>query len=126
MKESVRMKRTILAGLAIALGATCLMAQVNHKSRVKPKPYNAMINAAQSRRQRCHHQGRGRPALKVCRHVFKVAALNMEASAYHRKGDDDHAQVYAEQALQADPKDYQAPLLDRRNHRAAHARERSR
>jgi tetratricopeptide (TPR) repeat protein len=35
----------------------------------------------------------------------------MESSAYHRKGDDDHAQVYAEQVLQADPKDYQAPLL---------------
>src|SRR5580693_1844121 len=53
------MKRTILAGLAIALGATCVMAQITVKS----------------------------------------------------KGDDDHAQVYAEQVLQADPKDYQSPLL---------------
>ncbi len=43
--------------------------------------------------------------------VFKATALNMEAAAYHQKGDDDHAQVYAEQAVQVDPKDYQAPLL---------------
>jgi tetratricopeptide (TPR) repeat protein len=43
--------------------------------------------------------------------VYKAPALDLEAGAYHKKGDDDHAQVYAEQAIQADPKDYQAPLL---------------
>ncbi len=44
------MKRTILAGLAIALGATGLMAQLKPKSKGEAEAYNAMINAARSRR----------------------------------------------------------------------------
>jgi len=105
------MKRTILAGLAIALGATCLMAQVTVKSKGEGEAINALINAARTGDNDATIKAADDLLSKYADTQYKVAALNMEASAYHRKGDDDHAQVYAEQVLQADPKDYQAPLL---------------
>jgi tetratricopeptide (TPR) repeat protein len=42
---------------------------------------------------------------------FKATALYMEADAYMRKGDNDKAIVFAEQAVDADPKNYQALVL---------------
>jgi tetratricopeptide (TPR) repeat protein len=42
---------------------------------------------------------------------FKGLALFMEADAYLRKGDNDKAIVFAEQAIEADPKNYQALVL---------------
>lgn len=105
------MKRTILAGLVLALGATGLMAQLKPKSKGEAEAYNAMINAAKSGDKDSTIKAADDLVSKYSDTVFKVAALDMEANAYHQKGDDDHAQVYAEQALEADPKDYQAPLL---------------
>ena len=43
--------------------------------------------------------------------VFKSFALELEAEAYQQKGDNTKAIVYAEQALQADPKNYDADNL---------------
>src|SRR5580700_886141 len=105
------MKRTILAGLAIALGATCLMAQVKVKSKGEADAINALLNAAKSGDNDATIKAADDLITKYSDTAYKVTALNMESSAYHRKGDDDHAQVYAEQVLVADPKDYQAPLL---------------
>jgi tetratricopeptide (TPR) repeat protein len=105
------MKRTILAGLAIAFGATCLVAQVTVKSKGESEAINALLTAARSGDNDATIKAADDLLTKYADTAYKVAALNMEASAYHRKGDDDHAQVYAEQVLQADPKDYQAPLL---------------
>jgi tetratricopeptide (TPR) repeat protein len=105
------MKRTILAGLVLALGASGLMAQLKPKSKGEADAYNAMITAAKSGDNDATIKAADDLLSKYSDTVFKVTALNMEANAYHQKGDDDHAQVYAEQVLQADPKDYQAPLL---------------
>jgi tetratricopeptide (TPR) repeat protein len=105
------MKRTILAGLAIALGATSLMAQVTVKSKGEGEAINALLAAARTGDNDATIKAADDLLSKYADTQFKVTALNMEASAYHRKNDDDHAQVYAEQVLQADPKDYQAPLL---------------
>ena len=105
------MKRTILAGLAIALGATGLMAQVKVKSKGEADAINALLTAAKSGDNDATIKAADDLVTKYADTGYKVTALNMESSAYHRKGDDDHAQVYAEQALVADPKDYQAPLL---------------
>jgi tetratricopeptide (TPR) repeat protein len=105
------MKRTILAGLAIALGATGLTAQLTVKSKGEAEAIKTLQTAATSGDNDAIIKAADDLLSKYADTAFKPYALNMEASAYHRKGDDDHAQVYAEQALQADPKDYQAPLL---------------
>ena len=39
---------------------------------------------------------------------FKEIALYIEADAYQQKGDPDKAQIYAERALEANPKNFQA------------------
>jgi tetratricopeptide (TPR) repeat protein len=106
------MKRTILVGLSIALlGASSLMAQLKPKSKAEAEAYNALIKAAQTGDPDATIKAADDLVSKFGDTVFKATALDMEASAYRRKGDDDRAQVYAEQVLQADPKDYQAPLL---------------
>jgi tetratricopeptide (TPR) repeat protein len=42
---------------------------------------------------------------------FKETALILEANAYKMKGDNDRAEVYAEQVLQVNPKSFQASLM---------------
>src|SRR5580658_6645210 len=105
------MKRTILAGIAVALGATALMAQIKPKSKAEADAINALLTAAKGGDNDATIKAADDLLTKYSDTGYKVPALNLEANAYHRKQDDDHAQVYAEQALQADPKDYQAPLL---------------
>jgi len=43
--------------------------------------------------------------------TFKDSALMFEADAYQRKGDPEKAQIFAEQALAANPKNFQASTL---------------
>jgi tetratricopeptide (TPR) repeat protein len=105
------MKSTILAGLAIAFGATALMAQLQVKSKGEAEAINALLTAARNGDNDATIKAADDLLTKYADTAYKVTALNMEANAYHRKGDDDHAQVYAEQVMAADPKDYQAPLL---------------
>lgn len=105
------MKRTILAGLVLALGATGLMAQFKPKSKGEADAYNALIKAAQSGDYDATIKAADDLISKYADTTVKASALDLEAQAYYKKGDVDHAQVYAEQVMQLDPKDYQAPLL---------------
>jgi tetratricopeptide (TPR) repeat protein len=105
------MKRTILAGFALmTLSAACLMAQ-KPKSKAELDAINAMIVAAQSNDNDATIKAADDLLTKFKDTEFKATALMLEAHAYHAKGDDDRAQIYAEQTVAADPKNYQAPIL---------------
>ena len=106
------MKRTILAGFALmTLSAACLMAQ-KPKSKAELDAINAMIVAAQSNDNDATIKAADDLLTRSSKiREFKATALMLEAHAYHAKGDDDRAQIYAEQTVAADPKNYQAPLL---------------
>ena len=105
------MTRKILAGAAaMALGAACLMAQ---QPKSKPE-YDAIIalqTAAQSGDNDATIKAADDLLTKFKDTQFKAFALILEARAYQGKGDDDRAGIYAEQALAADPKSFQAPLM---------------
>lgn len=119
------MTRTILTGVAaFALSAACLMAQGQAPSlppaQAKGEPkvskgeaeaYNTMVKAAQSGDNDGVIKAADDLMTKYADTRFKPVALMLEAQAYVAKGDLDRAQVYAEQAMTADPKGYQAPLL---------------
>ncbi len=106
------MTRTILAGTAlIAIGAACLLGQGKKVSKGEADAYNAMVHAAQSGDNDATIKAADDLITKFSDTQFKSVALLLEAQAYHAKGDDDRAQVYAEQGMAADPKGYQAPLL---------------
>lgn len=119
------MRRLILAGiLALAVGAPGLIAQKgNGKAAAQggeqqgPRPKSkgeqdalvAMFNA----------QGKPDEEIAAAEALltkyadtdFKGTALFFEATAYEQKGDIDKAQVFAERALTADPKNFQASLM---------------
>jgi tetratricopeptide (TPR) repeat protein len=106
------MTRTILAGMAlIAMSAACLIGQGKKVSKGEADAYNAMVHAAQSGDNDATIKAADELITKFSDTQFKGVALLLEARAYEGKGDDDHAQVYAEQAMAVDPKGYQAPLL---------------
>jgi tetratricopeptide (TPR) repeat protein len=106
------MTRTILAGTAlIAIGAACLLGQGKKVSKGEADAYNAMVHAAQSGDNDATIKAADELTTKFADTQFKSVALLLEARAYQGKGDDDRAQVYAEQCIAVDPKNYQAPLL---------------
>lgn len=106
------MTRTILAGMAlIAIGAACLLGQAKKVSKGEADAYNAMVRAAQSGDNDATIKAADELTTQFADTQFKSVALMLEARAYQGKGDDDRAQVYAEQCMAADPKNYQAPLL---------------
>jgi tetratricopeptide (TPR) repeat protein len=106
------MTRTILAGMTlIALGASCLLGQGKKVSKGEADAYNAMVTAAQSGDNDATIKAADELTTKFSDTQFKSVALMLEARAYQAKGDDDRAQVYAEQCMAADPKGFQAPLL---------------
>jgi tetratricopeptide (TPR) repeat protein len=105
------MTRTIFAGIALAfLGAAILPAQ-KPKSKPEVDAINAMFMAAQGGDNDATIKAAEELMSKFKDTEFKSTALFLEAQAYHAKGDDDHAQIYAEQSMASDPKGYQAPLL---------------
>lgn len=105
------MIRTILSGVAaIAMTASCIMAQAK-VSKGEAEAYNAMVKAAQSGDNDAAIKAADDLVTKYSDTQFKGVALMLEAQAYKAKGDIDHAQVYAEQCMAADPKGFQAPLL---------------
>jgi tetratricopeptide (TPR) repeat protein len=105
------MTRTILAGITLTIaGAACLMAQ-KPKSKPEVDAVNAMIMAAQKGDNDATIAAADDLLSKFKDTEFKATALILEARAYHAKGDDDRAEIYAEQCMAADPKGYQAPLL---------------
>jgi tetratricopeptide (TPR) repeat protein len=115
------MKRMILAGLLLALtGAPGIMAQKKgaaQEGQQGPRPKSkgeqdalvAMFNA----------QGKPDDEIAACENLlskyadtdFKDIALFFEATAYQQKGDNEKAQVFAERALDANPKNFQASLM---------------
>lgn len=125
------MKTMIFAGLlALAFGAPGLMAQ---KGKDKGAPAQAQA-AAEQKGPRPKSKGEQDALValfnaqrenkpdevitdadtllsKYADTEFKDVALFMEANAYQQKGDPAKAQVYAEQAVAANPKNFQASLL---------------
>jgi tetratricopeptide (TPR) repeat protein len=110
------MKRTILTGaLALAAGVSGLMAQQAapkapmYKSKEELAALQALINARSS----------PDATIKAAEDLltnfpntdFKDMALFSEAGAYEQKQDFDKAQVYAENTLEANPKNFQATLM---------------
>jgi tetratricopeptide (TPR) repeat protein len=107
------MQRSILTGvLALAVGAAGLMGQPK-----APAPKSkAELEALQALFQQANNPDAvvklaDEFLTKFADTDFKENILNMEAEAYHQKKDDTKAQIYAEQALQANPKSYQADIM---------------
>jgi len=119
------MKRTILAGiLAVAAGASGLLAQ-KPPTPQSPAPAQSKGPAPKSKGEQdalvAMLNAQGMPdkvieaaealLMKYADTDFKDVALFMEATAYQQKGDLDKTQVFAERALDANPKNFQASLL---------------
>jgi tetratricopeptide (TPR) repeat protein len=119
------MKRTILAGiLIVAAGGSGMVAQKGNqkgapaqtgqqkgpvaKSKAEQDAVMAMINAQNPDQLIAAAEDL---LTKYADTEFQDTALFLEASAYQRKGDADKAQVYAERALAANPKNFQASLM---------------
>ena len=112
------MKRMILTGiLALAAGAVGLMAQTAPAAPKGPAPKSkAELEALQAM-----FGANGNPdatikaaddlLTKFADTDFKETALYLEADAYHNKGDDTKAQIFAEKALEVNPKSYQASIM---------------
>ena len=120
------MKRTILAGiLIVAAGGSGMVAQKGNqkgapaqtgqqkgpvaKSKAEQDAVVAMFNAQSNPDQVI--AAAENLLTKYADTEFQDTALFFEANAYQRKGDADKAQVYAERALAANPKNFQASLM---------------
>jgi tetratricopeptide (TPR) repeat protein len=110
------MKRSILTGiLALVAGTAALMGQAAQPKGPAPKS-KAELDALQALFQQANNPDQVATLAddfikKFPDTDFKENILNMEAEAWHQKKDDTKAQIYAEQALQANPKSYQADIL---------------
>jgi tetratricopeptide (TPR) repeat protein len=115
------MKKSILTGvLAAFTGALGLMAQGAAPAAAGPKG-PAPKSQAELTAVQALFQAQGNPdaiikaadelMTKFADTEFKQFALIMEAEAYNQKHDTAKAQVFAEQALAADPKSYQADIM---------------
>jgi tetratricopeptide (TPR) repeat protein len=112
------MKRLILTGiLALATGLTALMAQAQGQKPAGPAPKSQ--GEAQALGALMQQQGNPDAFVKSADEFltkyadtdFKEAILISMANAYQQKNDADKAQIYAERALEVNPKAYQAQLL---------------
>jgi tetratricopeptide (TPR) repeat protein len=106
------MKRMILTGaLALVAGVSCLMAQKAPapKSKEELAALQALVNARSS--PDATIKAAEELLTKFADTDFKDMALFSEAGAYEEKRDIDKAQTYAERALEANPKYFQASLM---------------
>jgi tetratricopeptide (TPR) repeat protein len=107
------MKRSILTGiLALTAGALGLLGQAKQpapKSKAELEALQAMFQAQNN--PDAVIKAADELLTKFADTDFKETALYMQADAYHQKRDDTKAQIFAEQALQANPKSYQASIL---------------
>ena len=110
------MKRMILTGaLALAAGVSSLMAQAAPPKAPAPKSkeelaaLQALINARTS--PDATIKAAEDLLTKFADTGFKDVALFSEAQAYQQKRDAGKAQVYAERALEANPRNFQATLM---------------
>ena len=111
------MKRMILTGaLALAAGVSSLMAQAAPPKAPAPKSKEELAAV-----QALFAATRNGPdaVIKAAEDLltkfadtdFKDAALLSEAQAYQQQRDAGKAQIYAERALEANPKNFQATLM---------------
>jgi len=123
------MKKSILTGVLAIATASGLMAQATPptapatpvapagpkqpapKSQAELTAIQAMISAQQKNDLDGVIKAADELMTKFADTEFKELALNMEAEAYAQKGDNTKAQVYSEQALALNPKNYQAALM---------------
>jgi len=110
------MKRMILTGaLALVAGVSSLMAQAAPAKAPAPKSKEelAALQALVNARSNPDATIKAAEELitKFADTDFKDMALFSEAGAYEQKRDVDKAQTYAERALEANPKYFQASLM---------------
>lgn len=102
------MKRIILSGaLALTIGMPYLTAQ-KPKSKAEGEALNAMFT---SQTPDARIAAAENVLSKFADSEFKSTALYFESVSYEQKGDYEHAIVFGERALDADPKSYQAMLV---------------
>jgi tetratricopeptide (TPR) repeat protein len=103
------MSRMIVRGvLALAFAATGLMAQPKPKSQPEVDALRAMFDAATPDARIAAAEN---VLTKFADTEFKPVALYFEAASYADKGDYEHAVVFGERTVEADPKHYQAMIL---------------
>ena len=126
------MKRIILTGaLALAAGITCVAQQAKpaqgQQGQGQQQPQGQpMVPGAKSAGESqaviaLFQQAQSGPdatikaaedlLTKYADTTFKDTALFLEADAYQRKNDPEKAQIFAERALEANPKNFQAALM---------------
>jgi tetratricopeptide (TPR) repeat protein len=105
------MRRFATLTLILFAGSLAFAQTPAAKKKISPKEaqaYNAMIQASDP-------DARIKAANDLITNFvdtqFKATALYFEADAYMRKGDNDKAIVFAEQAVDADAKNYQALVM---------------
>jgi tetratricopeptide (TPR) repeat protein len=112
------MKRLILTGiLALATGMTALMAQQQQPQQGKQGLVPNTKSPGESQAVVALMQAQGNPdamikaadelVQKYADSFYKETALLFEANAYKEKGDAEKAQVYGEEVLKVNPKNYQ-------------------
>jgi tetratricopeptide (TPR) repeat protein len=103
------MNRIILSGaLALAAALPALMAQPKPKSKQEVEALQAMFGAVTPDARIAAAEN---VLTKFADTEFKSIALYFESASYEQKGDYEHAIVFAERTIDADPKNYQAKLI---------------
>jgi tetratricopeptide (TPR) repeat protein len=111
--------------LALSAGLLCLTVQAQPKAPApKSKSEMEALQALQAA------QGDPDKTIAACENLitkfadtdYKGIALFMEATAYEQKNDSEHAVIYAERALDANPQNFQAMLMLAKYY-ASHTRE---
>ena len=101
------------SGAAFAQAPAATPAPVKKGNGLSPKEAEAINAMFQSQAKSPDEQIAAADALltKFADTAYKGFALELEAEAYQKKGDNAKAIVYGEQALEADPKNYDADNL---------------
>ncbi len=101
------------AGAAFAQAPAATPPPVKKGNGLSPKEAEAINAMFQSQAKSPDEQIAASEALltKFADTAYKAFALELEAEAYQKKGDNAKAIVYGEQALMADPKNYDADNL---------------
>lgn len=101
-------KLFVLSFVSLTLLQVELQAQPKPKSQAEITALQAMFNATDPD---ARIKAGDDVLLNFANTEFKAFVLNTIADAYNRKGDNAKMTVYAERAIEADPKNYQAMLM---------------
>jgi tetratricopeptide (TPR) repeat protein len=86
------------------------MAQAPKVSRGEGEAYNAMVMAQQQNNPDAVIAAAENLLTKYADTQFKDTALSLEAEAYRQKGDWEKSEIFADRALEANPKNFQSAL----------------